>query len=453
MDIRAQLEDRLMAYVEDTLNYIETVRDFCDQEQKWTSERREGLNKMRDINENQQEGNLGAVLTDTLTGLEKLEPFLDAVEKLTVTSQHVFCGQIFLLRGKSPESVHSADIDTCETGQPLVQLILNKSENDMKQMLHHLNQLIEIRMDEHTRLAFLFQEDAQKFTDVFGECRSRMWQLLSDLEDTAVHLDSMKKGASISTVTGSSVGIVGGVLSIAGIILAFFTAGASLGLTVAGAGLGGISAANGLVTGITEMAVNSHHEHKAQSYLKSYKDDMIKIEDCLKEVANRERPLVQPSGVDVKTILTGLGEGFKETLNGMGVAEAYKLYKSEKASKALTEIELKELSTAREVPQVAKYLSGTEKLAKASTLAVTKCTRVASGLVNAFFIGLDGYFIYEASESLAQGSETEVSKLIRSRAVLWKSELEAWEKMYDSLRIGKETISKSKITLEKQFVP
>ncbi|XP_050952709.1 apolipoprotein L3 [Labeo rohita] len=193
----------------------------------------------------------------------------------------------------------------------------------MKQMLHHLNQLIEIRMDEHTRLAFLFQENAQKFIDEFGECRSRMWQLLSDLEDTAGHLDSMKKGASISTVAGSSVGIIGGVLSITGIILALFTAGASLGLTAAGAGLGGVSVVNAVVTGITEMAVNSHHEHNAQSYLKSYKDDMIKIEDCLKEVANSERPLVQPSGVDAETILTDIGEVFKETLNGMGAAATY----------------------------------------------------------------------------------------------------------------------------------
>ncbi|KAL0149979.1 hypothetical protein M9458_054638, partial [Cirrhinus mrigala] len=222
-------------------------------------------------------------------------------------------------------------------------------------------------MDEHTRLAFLFQEDAQKFIDVFSKRCSRMRQLLSDLEETALGLDSMKMGASISTVTGSSVGIIGGVLSIAGIILAFFTAGASLVCTAAGAGLGAISAVNTIVTGITETQVNSHHEHKAQSYLKSYKDDMIKIEDCLKEAANRERPLVQPSGADAKTILTGLGEGFKETLNGMSVAEAYKLYKSEKATKAVTEIELKELSTARDVPQVAKYLSSTEKLAKASS--------------------------------------------------------------------------------------
>ncbi|XP_016110448.1 uncharacterized protein [Sinocyclocheilus grahami] len=231
MDIRAQLQERLTAYVEDTLDYIETVRDFCDQEQRWTSERKAELEKMRDISENQQEEKLHAVLADTLEGLEKLEPFLDAVEKLTVTSSHVFSGQIFLLRGKSPERVQSVIADAridapvlvhfkrnAETffrpllhnvnvlvfqldsyvlkteqicmrmkqkfkmGRPSVQLVPNLSEDTMNQMLDRLSQLSEIRMNQHTRLAFLFQENAQKFIDVFSERRSRMWQFLSDLQ-------------------------------------------------------------------------------------------------------------------------------------------------------------------------------------------------------------------------------------------------------------------------------
>ncbi|XP_057187005.1 uncharacterized protein LOC130552624 isoform X1 [Triplophysa rosa] len=359
---RTQLQDRLTEYVEDTLRYIKTVRDFCDQEEEWSSERKAEIKKMSDINENQQEEKLDAVLADTLMGLKKLEDFLDAVEKLTVTSRHVFSEQIFLLRGESPESLQSViiaagtdahllihfkrnaetffrpilqnvnvlvfqldcyvlnaeqlcrrirqssfssgDISKHKMDQPLVQLILTASENTMNEMLHHLNQLCDIRKDQNTRLAFLFQENAQKFIDVFSEPRrSRMWQFLSDLEETAVKLNEMKKGASISTVAGSSVGIVGGLLFIVSLLFAPGTAGVSLGLTLAGLGLGGISGVNSLVTGVTEMAVNSHQEHNAQSYLKSYQDDMREILYCLQEAANGERPLVRPSAVDVETVI------------------------------------------------------------------------------------------------------------------------------------------------------
>ncbi|KAI7813941.1 putative apolipoprotein L4 [Triplophysa rosa] len=304
--------------------------------------------------------------------------------------------------------------------------------------------------DQNTRLAFLFQENAQKFIDLFSEHRSRMWQFLSDLEETAVKLNEMKTGASISTVAGSSVGIFGGILSISGLILAPFTGGVSLGLTLAGAGLGGISAVNSLVTGVTEMAVNSHHEHNAQSYLKGYQDDMRDIVRCLKEVANSERPLVRPSAVDVENVLNvtkGVVEGAGDVMAG---AAAVAEHKSKNVITAATEITVTGLD---DTPQVAINLSEAGQLARAETLFITKSVRVASGILNVLFIGVDGYLLTKESISLHKGNESEVSQLIRSRAVLWKSELDTWEKIHKSLCIGIKTISESKDTLEKPFLP
>uniref|UniRef100_A0A673GME1 Uncharacterized protein n=1 Tax=Sinocyclocheilus rhinocerous TaxID=307959 RepID=A0A673GME1_9TELE len=274
-------------------------------------------------------------------------------------------------------------------------------------------------MNQHTRLAFFFQENAQKFIDVFSERRSRMWQFLSDLEETAVKLDTMKKDTSICTVVGSSVGIVGGASSIIGLALAPFTAGTSLLFSLAGLCVGFIS------TGITVGQANS------------------------------ERPLVQPSAVDVTDILDGCGDVLQEVVNvGDGVADVA-VHKSEKAAKAVTEIELTDFSVACDVPQVATNLSKTgAKLAKAEALMIVKCVpKVVSGFTNLFFIGLDIFFVVKESISLAKGSESEFSKLVHSRAALWKSELEAWENIHDSLCIGIETISKSQDALEKPFLP
>ncbi len=131
-----------------------------------------------------------------------------------------------------------------------------------------LSFLLLSRMDQHTRLTFIFQEHAQRFIGVFSQRRSRMEQFLSDLEESAVQLDRMKMGASISTVAGSSVGIAGGVLSIVGLALAPVTAGVSLALTLTGVGLGVTSGVNSVVTGITEAAVNSHHGKMHRTFSK-----------------------------------------------------------------------------------------------------------------------------------------------------------------------------------------
>lgn len=138
---RAQLEERLTEYVQDTLIYIETVRDFCDQEQKWTSERKTELEKMRDINENQQEEKLGDVLKHTLEGLKKLEPFLEAVEKLTVTSSHVFSKQIFLLCGESPERLQSVISDARIDARLLI-LFRRDAETFFQPRLDNVNILV-----------------------------------------------------------------------------------------------------------------------------------------------------------------------------------------------------------------------------------------------------------------------------------------------------------------------
>ncbi|RXN02522.1 apolipo L4-like protein [Labeo rohita] len=409
------------------------------------------------------EKELDAVLKDTLEGLLKLDHFLDAVEKLTVTSLFVFTGRSFLPQGESPESVRSVitaarmaspllihfkrnaetfflpslsnldvlafqldkyiriteqicakmekksksvfwydDIDNLKKGEPLVKFNLNLSEDSMQKMLDHLKQLCKIRMDQHTRMAFIFQEHAQHFIGVFSQRHSRMEQFLSDLEESAVQLDRMKKGASISTVAGSSVGIAGGVLSIVGLALAPVTAGASLALTLTGVGLGVTSGVNSLVTGVTEAAVNNHHGKNAQNIFQRYMDDVGKILDCLEQASTEER---------------------LEELDVVGMFGAGKL-----------------------IPNIGQLVKGTP-------LALSKSARAGFITLNAFFIGLDVLFICKDSISLAKGSKSEISQLIRSRASLWKSELETWQKIHDSLCIGIWRFRKSQEVLEQLFLP
>ncbi|XP_073712842.1 apolipoprotein L3-like [Misgurnus anguillicaudatus] len=325
--------------------------------------------------------------------------------------------------------------------EPLEMFSLHISETSMQKLLDHLNQLSQIRMDHHTRLAFIFQDDALNFIGLFRQCRSRMEQFLSDLEESAVQLDRMKKGASISTVTGSSLGIAGGVLSIVGIALAPVTAGVSLTLTLTGVVLGVTSGVNSLVTGVTETAVNFHFGKNAQNIFREFMNDTNKMQCCLEQASvKRVKDLDVLDIFKAEKVLVCAG-GVAKGINAMVyAASAVKVLKSEQMVPAATKMGLQAL------PDIGKLAKGTQ-------LALSKSARAGFITVNALFIGLDFLFICKDSISLAKGSKSETSQLIRSRATLWKSELEAWQQIYDSLCIGIEKFRKSQILLDQPFLP
>lgn len=310
-------------------------------------------------------------------------------------------------------------------------------------------------MDKYTRLTFIFQDHAQRFIGVFSQRCSRMEQFLSNLEESAVQLDRMKMGASISTVAGSSVGIAGGILSIVGLALAPVTAGVSLVLTLTGVGLGVTSGVNSVVTGITEAAVNSHHGKNAQNIFQRYMDDVSKILDCLEQASSEERL----EGLDVVDMF-GAGKliaragGVAKSIDVLvDAASAVKVLKSEEVIVTAAKIGLQEAQSARSIPKLAADLPDIGQLAKGTPLALSKSARAGFITLNALFIGLDVLFICKDSISLAKGSKSEASQLIRSRAALWTCELEAWQKIHDSLCIGIWRFRKSQEVLEQLFLP
>ncbi|XP_056099410.1 uncharacterized protein LOC130077993 [Rhinichthys klamathensis goyatoka] len=530
MDTRKQLQELLWEYVVDTLNYIQTVWDFCDKQQEWTLKREEELKMMRDIkdradkvshkfdylkqSDNKAKGlweclknsvksesiykelekELGAVLENTLQGLEKLDVFLDAVENLAVTSLYVFTGESFWPEDESPESVRSvitaarmtspllinfkrnpetffipslSNLDVlsfqldkyiriteqicermekkCKKAQPVVKFSLNLSEDSILEMLDHLKELCEIRMDQHTKRSLIFQENAQCFIDLFSQCHSRMEKHLSDLEENAVQLDRMKKGASISSVTGSSVRIVGSVLSIAGLALGPGTAGASLDLT--GVSLGVTSEANSLVTGYTELEINLRHCTNIKEIFNQYMEDLDKILICLGQ-ASRQEYVEGAAGfddiTDEKLEIGALVNGIADLVDR---ASAVKVLKTEEVIAAASKAGNQGTQSSGSIPKQAADLPDNGKLEKGTPLALSESdkarARARAITAKARSIGLDVLLICKESMSLANGSKSEASQLIRSQAALWRSELEDWKKIHESLRIGITRINNS----------
>lgn len=292
------------------------------------------------------------------------------------------------------------------------------------------------REDQNFRMVFLFGEEPKpSFTEEFSERSPRMLQFLDDLEGSATQLDNMKKGAKISSVAGSSVGLVGGVLSIVGLALIPVTAGVSLALTMAGLGLGITSGVNGIVTTATEIGVNKTKTDQANETLKSFMEDVQALQKHLEEVFNRETKWVNMA-VGVGRIL-GKFVGVGKAIDGLADAvSAVKILRTERAV----------ARGAAEIPDIGQT-------AAKGVLGLSKGARAGMIAVNALFIGVDIFFICKDSISLAKGEGSAVSKFIRARAALWRSEMDSWQKIHDSLCQGREKFIQRDSVLESQFYP
>lgn len=313
------------------------------------------------------------------------------------------------------------------------------------------------RSNEDVRLTFLFKEASLSFIGLFSQRYTRMLQFLSDLEANAKQLDNMKLGASISSVAGSSVGVAGGVLSIVGLALAPVTAGVSLALTLTGAGLGVTSGVNSLVTSVTEMAVNKHHGTNANNIFQSFMEDVNEFVGRLELVASSEGSAPGQDDLDCvvgagKVLTRGFGIG--QRIGGLvDAASAVKTLQADEVVASAVKLGLQETKAGRNVPKLAADLPDIGQLAKGTPLALSKSARSGLIALNALFIGFDVFFICKDSISLAKGSKNEVAQFIRSRAVLWRSEVDSWERINNSLCRGIWKFRKSWRTLEQPFYP
>ncbi|XP_045892926.1 uncharacterized protein LOC123961498 [Micropterus dolomieu] len=546
---RKELQKALCRYTTNTLAYIDTVRGFCKRISKWMLGRESELEMMKDIKDRadkidlnishvtqskkkgtaiweymkskvtqvtadsrraELEKELAAVVKDTLGGLEKLDCFLDAVEKLAVTSLHVFkeenqvlhlpqgisCEQVQvliaaaqlicpqLLKFKRDASVfflpklqnvevlsYQLDkyIQTTQTicdkleqsslsgfslkiaTDTLVELDVDLSEDEIQRMLCHINQLHKIRMNQDFRMVFLFQEESGSgFISEFTKRQPGMLQFLNELEENAVQLDRMNKGAKISSVAGSSVGAVGGVLSIVGLALIPVTAGVSLGLLIGGTALGITSGVNSLVTTATEIGINRKHQKKASEVFQSFMKDVQILQDCLDDVIKRETDKIDEA-IPVGKVLCKAG-AIRNGIDALvDAASAAKMLRSEELIVSAGKVVAQEGKAFRNVPRVASEVPDIGQVAVKGPLALSKSARAGFIAVNALFLGMDIFFICKDSIGLAKGSETEVSQFIRARATLWSSEMDSWQKIHDSLCKGLLTSEEKQALLETPF--
>lgn len=459
---------------------------------------------------------LTELLKATLLGLQESRSFLEAVEKLAATSLLIFTenqmlflpedvgldyvqfmvlvakqvcplvldlmmepGSFFLPKLQNVEVLASqldkyirtvgnicdmfdkscfSDFDLETVGETVVDLSVRLPEEDIQKMLAHVHQLLEIRDDASFRMAFSFQRElGQQFVTEFQERHPRMLTFLTDMEKAAVELDRMNKGARISNVAGSSVGAVGGVLSIVGLALSPFTLGASLPLTVVGVGMGVTSGVNSLVTMGTELGVNAREGKKANDCFQGFMNDIQSLQDCVDKTKSQDLSKLRISIAEVTMEVIGFVSNTvpvgKARDSITDAASALEHLQTEQVAAYAARVFPEEGGTLRNIPRVTLDALDVGQAAARGTAVLGKTARVGFMTLNALFLGFDIGMIFTESRSLAKGSETKVTRFIRARSALWKSVMDEWQKMSEALDKGLPTLEEKKVILQKKFYP
>lgn len=138
-------------------------------------------------------------------------------------------------------------------------------------------------------------------------CEERL-KVKRDLENFRDEIQRQCRINSIGSITHSSVGLVGGGLTVAGIILAPFTFGASLGLTIAGLATGVNSGVAGVTHGAVKFGLIKKQFTLAKESLEKHqmtcdnlKESLMTLKQDLKKIiktCGRQRGTLDTSQID-----------------------------------------------------------------------------------------------------------------------------------------------------------
>ena len=150
-------------------------------------------------------------------------------------------------------------------------------------MGHFLNELDSVVVDLSVDQSQLDATDAIEFKDKAEVMFHNVNKALKSLHAAADKLDEAWSTAKITRVSGTSFGIVGGVLTIIGGVATVMTAGAATPLLAAGMGAGVIGAGTNIVGNIKESLINSKEIKKAESDLMKALESITNVKGAIHE--------------------------------------------------------------------------------------------------------------------------------------------------------------------------
>ncbi|XP_078063086.1 apolipoprotein L6-like [Mustelus asterias] len=273
-------------------------------------------------------------------------------------------------------------------------------------------------------------EDCQLFMKHFPDWRDQTRGYITELREIANSIDEYHRGATIAGVTGASAAVLGGVLSISGVIASPFTSGASLGLSALGAGLSATGATTNLTAGVTESVRQSDQQKRGEEIINQYNECCKQMSKYLQEICAAIRSWNQKLSAGIMKYKSS--EEMSNLLNE--ICSAARCRQTEREDFK----ELRTLSVSKKVRQVTTGIQKTEiikQLLTGSPSLLSTVLKAISGILSAILLVPNIYAITKDSIDISKGSKTKVAMNIRDMALKMDEELTACEQIHEFLKL------------------
>ena len=326
-------------------------------------------------------------------------------------------------------------IPGCETfleiiGKEPYTLIKRQNEGQVQKTLKFLTSVD--KADKHV----------QKFLSLYPAWVEEREKCIREILGLAYNIDFHHRNINIAQLPTCAIGIVGGVMTITGLALIPVTFGASLGLTIAGAIVGGGATVAGVANAGTDIGVRIHRTTKAKKCVDEHKkatqamettvNKLLCLSDDAAELATDDA-LALAEGISVRNVAEVpryVAVGLKNAVSIVNIV----IRTIPKAAKSLHLLRkgfgitaAASASSMRTVDVAADVVAGAVKVVASTAFNVLGFMFSAIGVAADLFTA--GVAIY----NLAKGSKTSSAKALRKVASELTEEMENVTKMMEVL--------------------
>ncbi|XP_023603348.1 apolipoprotein L2-like isoform X2 [Myotis lucifugus] len=288
------------------------------------------------------------------------------------------------------------------------------SRDEADALYADLHQLETLMAEEDKDMPSADQLHGESFMKEFPQVKQNLEEHIRKLYALADEVDKVHRDCTISQVAASSTGAVSGILTIVGLSLAPFTAGASLVLLAIGIGLGAAASVTGVTTGIVEYSKNKSAKAKASNLVSTGSDTekvVVKVpRPSTPEIASLARKCFQSLQVIVKN------------------SSAFNLAKSNPVLAAeATSFMCTGTISAQSGRQVQRAFRGT-------ALAKSKGASIFGAATTGFFLLMDVIQLVKESNHVLEGSKAQSAEELRQQAQELERRLEELTCIHECLQ-------------------